>query len=682
MKKVLRVFAVLALLFVMVMGTLPVKAADVQMGIPVIRETLDAGWSRVSPTTTMHVLETKGSKATIEYVTTSLPATLEDNRTLIDNRWYLQVDPSGQWWFETGSNVFKARVTKDKISVMDRNGRLTNYASALSIEESTYSGGTPKIVDDPLTGSKGTCLEWTYGKYTKEASLTRYLRSNTARLSELWVLTENPGKSLVFRPNMAQENKFTAKTTPMIAFDSDYHMINVTENAARGFYVINPKDLEGVKYPVYIDPTYDFYNTLSDAWMYTTNSVYNTAWTTTSGSVIDGDFPAHVGQYFFISYYQISRSDVMFDTSSLPDNLDITATYLYLYGYSNDSDTDYNIYLCSGQPTYPHYPTTAADFNKSYYTTDSGAGYSTSTGWYTSGFNVLTLSNTNWVNKIGYTKLLLRSSKDISGIAPIGDEYVSFWQMEHGYSTAPNIRVIGTISITTPDVTTNPASAVTTTGATLNGYLNSDGGAECSTQFRYGPTNAYGYTTAWVAGFSTGESFNSVIAGLSPGTTYHFQAVATNTSGTDYGTDQTFTTAPSSPSFFSATAGSTSVTLNWTKGTGADHTYIMRKTGAYPTSISDGTNVYNDAGVTTNDIGLTNGTTYYYTAWSLAADGITYSITTVQAFATPTASGAPGVTTLAAYNVVADGATLQGNLTSLGGYPTADVWFEYGETLA
>ncbi len=679
-KKILSVIAVLMILGLLVAGAIPVRAAESQ-AIPRLIEKLEPGWSRVSPTTTMHVTGVQGKNAEVEYKITSAPITLDDNRTLIDNKWYLQIDPSGQWWFENGNNVFKSRVTKDKVTVLDKKGRLTNYESALAIETKSYEGGVPKIADDPLSGQIGSCLAWEYGTYGKGSTLTRYLRSNNSRLSELWVLTGPPNTSVIFRPNIAQENKYEAKTTPMIAFDANYHMVNVTENMSRGYYVINPKDLEGITYPLYVDPTYDFY-VGTDGWIEETSSVYNTAWSSSTGYAIDGDFPAHVGQYLFIGSYQVNRSFVMFDTSLLDDSLNVTATYLYLYGYSNDSDTDFQIYICSGMPTYPHNPVVAGDFNKSLYTTDGGSGYSTSSGWYTSGFNVLTLTNTGWVNKTGYTKFALRSSKDIAGIAPTGDEYVSFWQQEHGTQYAPNIRVIGTIPIVTPTVTTNPASAVTTGGATLNGYLSSDGGASCSVRFEYGTTTGYGLTTAWTAGYTSGESFSSTIAGLSPGTTYHYRAVASNTAATGYGSDSTFTAGPSAPTYFSATGGNAQVTLSWTKGTGANKTYINRKVGSYPTTIDDGTNVYNNTGTNVVDGPLVNGTTYYYTAWSLALDGVTYSQNTAQSFATPQALGPPGIATGSASSIVVDGAMLSGTLTSLGGYASADCWFDYGKTLA
>ena len=80
-------------------------------------------------------------------------------------------------------------------------------------------------------------------------------------------------------------------------------------------------------------------------------------------------------------------------------------------------------------------------------------------------------------------------------------------------------------------------------------------------------------------------------------------------------------TKPDPPYNFTATAvGNTQIDLSWTKGDGAQRTYIVRRTGSYPTSRGDGTQVYFDAGTSFSDTGLATGTTYYYSAWSEVSD--------------------------------------------------------------
>jgi len=84
----------------------------------------------------------------------------------------------------------------------------------------------------------------------------------------------------------------------------------------------------------------------------------------------------------------------------------------------------------------------------------------------------------------------------------------------------------------------------------------------------------------------------------------------------------TFLTKPNqTTSFYAQTNSSSKIYLSWTKGTGANNTRIQRKTGSYPTSISDGTNVYNGTSTQCEDTGLAAGTTYYYRSWSFTIWG-------------------------------------------------------------
>jgi hypothetical protein len=93
-----------------------------------------------------------------------------------------------------------------------------------------------------------------------------------------------------------------------------------------------------------------------------------------------------------------------------------------------------------------------------------------------------------------------------------------------------------------PVVTTNPASNVATFSATLNGSLDPHG-LITTVYFQYGATISYGLTTA--PHNQTGNTFRNVganISGLSANTRYHFRIVATNSVGTRFGSDRTFTT--------------------------------------------------------------------------------------------------------------------------------------------
>jgi hypothetical protein len=91
-------------------------------------------------------------------------------------------------------------------------------------------------------------------------------------------------------------------------------------------------------------------------------------------------------------------------------------------------------------------------------------------------------------------------------------------------------------------VTTEAASNITSTGATLGGNLNAKGTASSIT-FDYGTTAAYGSTTVSVLPASVPGNITADLAGLTPDTLYHFRARAVG-DVTFYGNDATFTTLP------------------------------------------------------------------------------------------------------------------------------------------
>ncbi|MBA7688217.1 hypothetical protein ES703_96696 [subsurface metagenome] len=95
-------------------------------------------------------------------------------------------------------------------------------------------------------------------------------------------------------------------------------------------------------------------------------------------------------------------------------------------------------------------------------------------------------------------------------------------------------------------VTTDPA-VVNATLADLNGTLSNDGGEACDCGFQWGETEAYEHGATPPQTKTTGQSFSQIIEGLSPSTTYHFKAFATNAAGTSHGADVTLTTEAANP---------------------------------------------------------------------------------------------------------------------------------------
>jgi hypothetical protein len=97
-----------------------------------------------------------------------------------------------------------------------------------------------------------------------------------------------------------------------------------------------------------------------------------------------------------------------------------------------------------------------------------------------------------------------------------------------------------------PVIASTSASGTSRTGTTLNAMVN-PGLSLTTYHFDYGTSPSYGASTpesAPIGPDSAIHATSAVLAGLVPGTVYHFRAVATNGVGTTAGIDQTFTTLP------------------------------------------------------------------------------------------------------------------------------------------
>ena len=102
------------------------------------------------------------------------------------------------------------------------------------------------------------------------------------------------------------------------------------------------------------------------------------------------------------------------------------------------------------------------------------------------------------------------------------------------------------VPITLPTVTTSTVTSIMPTTANSGGNITSDGGASVSSRgvvwnTSQNPTIAL--STKTIDGTGTGN-FSSAISGLTANTTYYLRAYATNSVGTAYGNEITFTTMP------------------------------------------------------------------------------------------------------------------------------------------
>jgi hypothetical protein len=193
-----------------------------------------------------------------------------------------------------------------------------------------------------------------------------------------------------------------------------------------------------------------------------------------------------------------------------------------------------------------------------------------------------------------------------------------------------------------PTIDATSASNVTPLSATLNAQVN-PGFGPTSVRFEYGTTSSYGsrtYPTDSIGNDNAEHPASVDISGLTPGTTYHFRALATNFSGITSGPDQTLST-PALPAV--AQSAATDVTQT-TATLGADirpgfrattYSFEYGRTDSYGSSTPESAllgsdNSVHPAGATIS--ALSPGTTYHYRI--LATNAIGATIAPDQTFTT------------------------------------------------
>lgn len=244
-----------------------------------------------------------------------------------------------------------------------------------------------------------------------------------------------------------------------------------------------------------------------------------------------------------------------------------------------------------------------------------------------------------------------------------------------------------TTGATAPTATTNAASGIGATMATLNGTVNANGDSTTVT-FEYGETASYGRTAqadqSPVSG-STNTAVSVGVFGLTPNTTYHFRVKAQNAGGTTYGVDMTFDAGgtPTVTTDAASGVGPSSATLNGTVNANNESTTVTFEYGlttAYGTTVTaDQSPVTGSTATAVNKAvtGLLNDTTYHYRVVGQNANGASYGAD--MTFTTSTLA-APTVTTDAATFVIRDRATLNGTVDA--NNDSSAVTFEYGLTAA
>ncbi|MCP4123312.1 MAG: hypothetical protein GY751_16285 [Bacteroidetes bacterium] len=191
------------------------------------------------------------------------------------------------------------------------------------------------------------------------------------------------------------------------------------------------------------------------------------------------------------------------------------------------------------------------------------------------------------------------------------------------YSATPTVPVVVSVGML----------SVGTDMASIGGYVTLDGGTSVTSRgvcwdTTPNPTIENSHTKD---GAGTGI-FTSSVTGLSPNTAYYMRVYATNSVGTSYGKENSFTTDVAIPSVTTAVINSVTATTafgggNVTSDGGASITArgVCWNTGQNPTI--EGSHTTDGAGpgfFTSSITELTPGTTYYVRAYATNSEGTSY----------------------------------------------------------
>jgi hypothetical protein len=219
-----------------------------------------------------------------------------------------------------------------------------------------------------------------------------------------------------------------------------------------------------------------------------------------------------------------------------------------------------------------------------------------------------------------------------------------------------------------PTASTDNATAITPTSATLNGTVNPEGQAT-TYYFEYGTSTSYGNQTAMTAAGAGSGDLKVMAQGssLTPNTMYHYRLVATNASGTTLGSDVSFKTpkppVPVVSSGHATALTQTSATLTGTvnpEGEATSYSFQYGTSTAYGSqtpaaSAGSGTRSVSASAPLS---GLAPNTTYHYRLTATSVNGTTFGHDVAFRTARP-----PAGVTLGALS----GTITFGDLTSLSG---------------
>jgi len=261
---------------------------------------------------------------------------------------------------------------------------------------------------------------------------------------------------------------------------------------------------------------------------------------------------------------------------------------------------------------------------------------------------------------------------NLTGLSPNTTYYVRAYATNSVGTSYGNEQFFTTLD-GLPVLTTSMVSDITATTATCGGNITSDGGFAVTARgvcwsINSNPTITDAYTTD---GTGTG-SFTSNLTNLQPGTVYYVRAYATNSVGTSYGNEQSFTTQDGVITITTTTVTSITATSAVSGGditTDGGATVTVRgvcwSINSNPTITDAHTTDGTGTGVFISNLtGLSLNTTYNVRAYATNSVGTSYG--NEQTFTT--LDGLPVLTTSMVSGITATTAICGGNITSDEGF--------------
>ena len=191
--------------------------------------------------------------------------------------------------------------------------------------------------------------------------------------------------------------------------------------------------------------------------------------------------------------------------------------------------------------TYWNEPNLGADNSSGFLALPSGSRYNIVGSFINLRFHAFFWSSTENFNDYAWLRILNHDNSTVKR----DYNYYQRYDKSSGASVRCLKDILSGVSI--PTLTTTAITAITTTSATSGGNITSDGGASIIARGVVWSTSTnptIALTTKTSDGTGTG-SFTSSLTNLTPKTTYYVRSYATNSAGTGYGNEISFTTSDS-----------------------------------------------------------------------------------------------------------------------------------------